>query len=122
MARKSRWTLLEDAVPGAADGDDGKVLVWHVFQGAMLCRWDCVRENPFHTHWMTVWDAADWIDAKERLPDASDADEWQCVLAWHEDDGTRITGWHQFEADRKLAAWSRLPCPPEGYRELRKHR
>lgn len=55
-----------------------------------------------------------WIDASERPPTERDADEQNCVLAWHALNGAMITGWHQLGRNRYLTHWQKLPGKPEG--------
>ncbi len=49
------WPWIDKALqqPTKADADPaGCVIVWHLYQGVMLCGWHTAVENRFMTHWM----------------------------------------------------------------------
>lgn len=121
--RNNGWIRGESRLPCEADGDkNGKVLAWHAYQGAMMCRWDYYTKNQFHVYWMPIADATarPWIVAAERLPTEEDADALNCVLAKDDQGEISVTGWHQFGWNNALSHWQRLPEPPGDYRELRR--
>lgn len=103
-----RWQEMRDGPPAE---DERKILVWHVFQGAMLTKAEAWRENRCYTHWQEVPEDG-WIAAEERRPEPWDADEYNCVLALDAHDGPKITGWHQFRSRKELTHWQRTPEPP----------
>lgn len=110
------WVSVQDRLPEECDGDaDGKVLVWHEIQGVMLCRWEKVRENRFHSHWMVIEGFAKgkWVDAHEKKPTKADADVFQCILAMNRHDEHHVTGWHQVHDGGTITQWQRLPDAPE---------
>lgn len=112
------WTDLRQARPPA---ELDWALVWHEFQGVMLVRipghtegrarraraWRQALDNRFFRAWKRV-PADGWIDAGERLPTKADTDEYNCVLAWDEFDGPKVTGWHQFRESGHLVRWMRI--------------
>jgi len=102
--------------PRAAAGE--VLLIWHVFQGAMLCRAEDLRENRFFRYWQHI-PREGWILSEERRPARADADGNRCVLAEHYDWGLKITGWHHFSTDPRWYLWMPTPEPPEDYRQLR---
>lgn len=117
------WIHGKYRLPDAADGDaDGRVFVWHAYQGAMLTLWNEFDRNSFNVYWMRVSDGASapWIAAVERLPTKEDSDALNCVLAKDMHDGISVTGFHQFGWNSALTHWQRLPAPPSDYKELRK--
>ena len=117
------WIHGKCRLPDAADGDaDGRVFVWHAYQGAMLTPWNDFDRNSFNVYWMRVSDGASapWIAAVERLPTKEDSDALNCVLAKDMHDGISVTGFHQFGWNSALTHWQRLPAPPSDYKELRK--
>lgn len=117
------WIPCGEKQPVEADGDkNGKIFVWHAFQGVMLTRWDRLAENRFHAYWMPIHSATKdkWILRGTRLPTAADADACGCVLVWDCHEGNRITGWHQPASDGGITAWQRLPGPPSDYQLLMK--
>jgi hypothetical protein len=121
--RNNGWIHGKSRLPTEADGDgSGKVMVWHAYQGAMLCRWDEYSKNPFFFYWMPVSDATDkpWIKAAEKGPTKGDADALNCVLAKDRHDDISVTGWHQFGWNNTLVCWLPLPGPPSDYIELRR--
>ena len=117
------WIHGKCRLPDAADGDaDGRVFVWHAYQGAMLTPWNEFDRNSFNVYWMRVSDGASapWIAAVERLPTKEDSDALNCVLAKDMHDGISVTGFHQFGWNSALTHWQRLPAPPSDYKELRR--
>lgn len=109
------WISIRERLPNRGDGDsDGKVLVWHDIQGAMLAQWDSVDKNRFHTHWMNieVFAQEGWICADVRKPTKADADVFQCVLVVDRHKGHHITGWHQVRDGSTITQWQRLPEKP----------
>lgn len=120
--RNNGWIHGKSRLPDVADGDaDGKVFVWHAFQGVMLIQWDDFTRNPFHVYWMRISEGTGpWIPAVERLPAKEDSDALNCVLAMDGHGGIRVTGYHQFGWNSDLVRWQQLPAPPSDYKELRK--
>ena len=113
---RNAWIDLRKRKPAKRDGEF--VLMWHVYQGAMVERRQQYRSNRFYSHWRPM-PTEGWIDARERKPTIADSDVWHCVLTRHEIDGFKVTGWHQFDVDRYLTHWMPTPEPPPNYRELR---
>ena len=56
----------------------------------------------------------DWIQTSERMPEKADADEYNCVIAWHEYGGLMVVGWHRVKDNPFFAAWARTPEGPKG--------
>lgn len=55
-----------------------------------------------------------WINKKDRLPTAEDADPQGCVLVWHTFNGLMVTGWFQVERGVFLNYWQpAIPGPKE---------
>lgn len=116
------WIKAKECRPMRKDGDEeGYVLVWHVYQGAMLARWNHIS-NPYVAYWMPIRHitASQWILATERKPTKAEADFQSCVLAKTTREGIKVTGCHQFYTDSTFTAWLPLPEPPSDYRELRR--
>lgn len=109
------WIDLKKRLPRKADG---VVLVWHVFQGVMIARWDDAPDNCFFSHWRPM-PVSGWVESRERWPTAQDGDTENCVLTRHMYDGYRVTGWHQFAWDPYFTHWMRTPAGPEGFEALR---
>ena len=117
------WIHRKSRLPSAEDGDStGKVIVWHIYQGAMLTRWDDYTKNPFNVSWMRIsdWTTTPWISATETMLTKEDADTLNCVLARNKGGDISITGFHQFTCNNDLTHWMKLPVPPSDYRELRR--
>ena len=110
-----KWISCGDKLPKQQDGDEnGKVLVWHRLQGAMLARWDRITDNRFYDFWMRIQPLErKWISIKQQTPTAADADIYGCVLVKDRHNGHRVTGWHQPEMDGGITDWQRLPRSPE---------
>ena len=115
----SGWIDLKERLPTEEDGE--RVLVWHIYQGAMAERREQCDKNRFYSHWRRI-SAEGWISARERMPTREDGDEQNCVLARHEYDGIKVTGWHQFGREKYYTHWMRTPEPPEGHIDMRKMR
>lgn len=125
IIRNNGWIHGKSRLPGEADGEsDGKVLVWHAFQGAMLTRWDEYTNNRFNIYWMplSALDHIPWICAMERPPAKDDADALNCVLVKDRRDSITVTGYHQFAWNQSLTHWRPLPGPPSDAKELRQMR
>lgn len=121
--RNNGWIHGKSRLPDAADGDaDGKVFVWHAYQGAMLTPWSAFDKNSFNVYWMRVSDGVPgpWIEAVERLPTKEDLDALDCVLSKNTRGSISVTGIHQIGWNGAFTHWQRLPAPPSDYRELRK--
>ena len=59
------WVPVEERLPTAQDADAARcVMVWHVYQGAMLMGWHLVKDNRFVSHWTTTPPAPEHIDPK----------------------------------------------------------
>lgn len=47
------WISIEERLPGPADADAQQcVIVWHIYNGAMMMGWHQVESNRYVTHWM----------------------------------------------------------------------
>lgn len=109
---KSGWIQLSEIMPDEAGIDvDASVLCWHFYSGVMVDRCGIVRGNRFYTHWMKINEKA-WISSAERIPKASDADIYHCVLARYMDGRVLMTGWRRFYEDNLLTDWQRAPDGP----------
>lgn len=123
VLQENGWIRRSDRLPAQEDGDSqGRVFVWHVYQGVMLAPWNEFLNNSFHAYWMPLADDphSTWINAAEKLPTKQDADALNCVLARSVHGENMVTGYHQFGLNRTLVLWKRLPDPPSDHRELRK--
>ena len=101
------WT---DRRKQEAPPDAERVLVWHIYNGAMVMRTNDM--NELITHWMYLpTEDAPWHDTKTDRPTQGDADETGCVIGMDCDKRIRVVGWHQIGA--KGAAhyekWMRIP-------------
>lgn len=92
-----------------------RILVWHVFQGALVCLTRFVESNSFNVRWREL--PEDWIKTSDRLPDQEDADFFNCVIARERTGAVYITGYHDV-TERVFEAWQRVPDPPKDYKEL----
>ena len=110
------WIDLRERTPAEADGE--YVLMWHIYQGAIVEPRERYNSNRFYSHWRPM-PTDGWIDARERRPTAADSDVWQCVLSRHAVYGFKVTGWHQFEVDRYCTHLMPTPGPPSNHHELR---
>lgn len=70
---------------------------------------------------MAMYGGKDWIRISERAPTEADADEYRCVMYWHDMQGVIVSGWHQWKRNRFFRYWLPSPAPPPDYRELRKN-
>lgn len=121
--RNNGWIHGKSRLPCEADGDhDGKILVWHAFQDAVVVSWNQFLHNRFHVYWMRIADLDDnpWICAMEKLPTQSDADKLNCVMVMDQEGHVNVTGYHQFSWNRTLTHWRTLPPPPSDAMQLRK--
>ena len=109
----------QDATEDACVG--GSLLVWHMYRGAVVWPFEKRGESRMLTHWREM-PKSGWTDAAERKPTPEDADIRGCVLAKHEFDGIRVTGWHQFGWNRHLTHWIRTPEPPRDAKQYEKNR
>lgn len=122
IIRNNGWIHGKSRLPGEADGDNnGKVLVWHAYQGAMLTTWDAFPRNQFNVYWMPIsaLDEIPWINAMEKPPTKSDADALNCVMVKDRRGEITVTGYHQFTWNKALTHWRPLPGPPSDAKELR---
>lgn len=108
------WIHREFRLPAETDADaDGRIMAWHVYQGAMLVRWNEFCKNAFNVCWMRISSCASpWIKSTDRPPTKADSDALNCVLAKNCHDEISIAGFHQFEFHRDLTHWKPLPAPP----------
>lgn len=109
------WIGISDRPIAAGDQP---VIVWHVYQGAMVCRREDVASNRFYSHWREI-DTGAWIDTAERRPTRNDADAQECVISQNKWDEISVAGWHRFENESSLIRWQHPPEPPANFRELR---
>lgn len=93
------------------------LLIWHRYQGVMAVQWGHRHDYHMATHWRAM-PRKGWIRREERLPDKDDADVYGCVLARHEFDGIKVTGWHQLARDKYLTHWRPTPAGPEKAAEI----
>lgn len=59
----------------------------------------------------------EWIRTTDRMPTQQDADDFGCVIAWHEMGGLMVMGWHRVAENRFIVAWAPTPEGPGGERE-----
>lgn len=116
---RNGWTAFDEAEPEESACLYEWLLIYHVYRGVIAEKWEKRRDTPMYTHWRPM-PKKGWIEARDRRPNGEDADIFGCVLARHEYDGIRVTGWHQFECDKYWSHWQRTPEPPVDYMEYRK--
>ena len=109
----SGWIELRKIKPTEADAENGRVIVWHAFQGAMICHISKVVDNSFFSHWMRI-PADGWIDFYDHQPTEADADETGCIMARRGESAVNVIGWKQMQS-AYLNLWQRTPDPPEDY-------
>ena len=51
----------------------------------------------------------EWIDKETRKPKATDADEQQCVIVWHDQSGLMVYHWKFAAESSYVRRW--MPCP-----------
>ena len=114
-----QWVRYSERLPEERDADeDGKILVWHKHQGAMLAQWRW-RKNDFTLCWgrLSEWTDGRWIRKEERMPTGEDADEYGCILIKdrHGDCHIRVK---EMAKDSDVVMWARLPDAPEESKEI----
>ena len=88
------------------------VLVWHTLQGVMVVRGADIHKNAHFTHWQTI-DPQKWVYARDRLPEAEDADVYGCVVSQNIFGNVRMMGWRQFRTPGMLLTdWQKPPEKP----------
>ena len=106
--------------PIAESKEDARyIIVWHVFQGAMVYSTLKARENRFNVYWQEP--PTEWIDPHDRLPTKEDADPQSCILVIDSHGDLRVRGWHQVKKPSDVRKWAPRPAPPDNYQELRAH-
>lgn len=104
--------------PVAESREDARtVIVWHVFQGAMVYSTMSAKANRFNMYWREPPDT--WIDPHDRMPTREDADALSCILVLDRHGEIRVRGWQQIETPEDVRGWAPRPEPPDNYRELR---
>lgn len=104
--------------PTAESADKARrIIVWHVFQGAMVYNAFQARENRFCVYWREPPEK--WIDPHDRLPTVEDADPQSCILVIDKYGEMRMRGWHQVQTPEDVQGWTPRPEPPDNYKELR---
>ena len=96
-----------------------RIIVWHVFQGAMAYNAFQARKNRFCACWQEP--PTEWIDPHDRLPTAKDADPQFCILVIDKHRELRMRGWNQIQTPEDAKGWAPCPKPPENYKELREN-
>lgn len=113
------WTAFEEAEPEESACLYGTLLIWHVYRGVVVERFEDIHNTLMNTHWQAM-PRRGWIATAERKPEREDANDRGCVLARHAHDGITVTGWHRFISEPRLTHWMKTPGPPadrEKYRE-----
>lgn len=116
-----KWIALREKPPIISDarGKKQQIIVWHIYQGAMVDKFCRARFHTHYTHYTKVPDnMALWNNAQEKLPQESDADIYGCVLAIHKYDGLKVTGYHQIKPQSGYTHWMKLPDAPEDAKEV----
>lgn len=112
------WKDISTCPTAEKPEDAPRVIVWHVFQGAIVYNAAKVRDNRFNVYWQEPPET--WIDPHDRLPTKEDADEQSCILIIDRHGELRVRGWHQVQSAEDVLKWAPRPDPPENYRELRR--
>ena len=112
------WKDISTCPCGDKPEDARMVLVWHVFQGFIVCSTRDAPENRFNVYWREP--PEEWIDPHDRLPTKDDADEQNCVLIVDSHGEMRVTGWHQIQDTESAMKWAARPEPPSDYKILRR--
>ena len=115
---RNGWTRFADAEPRKSACLYRWLLIWHAFRGVVAVKWEHRHDTPMYTHWRPM-PRKGWMSAADRKPTAEDADILCCVLARHQFDGIRVTGWRQFYTSPYYTHWQRTPEPPEDYKSYR---
>ena len=58
----------------------------------------------------------EWVDKRERLPGAEDADVYGCVMIWDTNNGVMLAGWRNEQQLSRpyVTHWARTPEGPCG--------
>lgn len=105
------WTAFDVQKPERNACIYDYLLVWHVFRGVVSEHWESRNQTAMYTHWKTM-PRKGWICSKDKAPTQNDADVMNCVLARHDIDGIKVTGWHQIKIDKHFTHWMPTPLPP----------
>ena len=108
---KSPWTGIENSPLEAGLDPESEILVWHVYQGALVEKCARYRANQFYTHWARINNRA-WISTAERRPGPDDTDVQNCVIARDRWGNVSVVGWHRFEIGNEFVQWQHPPAPP----------
>lgn len=108
---KRGWTAFDVQEPEESTCVYGYILIFHVYRSVIVEAWEKRHATPMYTHWKPI-PRKGWIAAADRPPMVQDADIMHCVLARHEWDGIRVTGWHQVTGDKRYTHWMPTPEPP----------
>ena len=111
------WLDIESCPTAEAPEEIWPVLVWHVFQGAIVSDTKNARENRFNVYWQEIPDG--WISLSERLPTQEDADPLNCVIIRDKWNEIHMRGWHLPGNRSEYVAWMTPPKPPENARAMR---
>lgn len=111
------WMTMDSLPVPEKKEDARKVIVWHVFNGAMVYDTMHARNNRFCVYWREP--PTEWNDPREKLPTAADADPQGCLLAIDRFGELQVRGWHLIQNAHDARAWARRPEPPKDYKELR---
>lgn len=104
--------------PIAEKPEDARyIIVWHIFQGAMVYSTLRAHENRFNAYWREP--PTEWIDPYDRLPSKEDADNQSCILVIDRYSDLRMWGWSRVEKPSDVQKWAPCPAPPNNYHELR---
>lgn len=116
----SEWKSMSSLRADESKGDARPVIVWHIFQGAMVYyeRRDALL-NRFCAYWTEP--PATWNNPRKRPPTEEDADELSCVLGIDDYGKMRVRSLRDAQNGNGVRLWARIPAPPKDYLFLRKN-
>lgn len=104
-----KWIKLSERAPQAKNG---KVLIWHDYQGVMVISAEKLPAGRFVRYWMPLPEEG-YTPISERRPDKTDADRYGCVIGINKLNGAEMTVLERTENTDLFTAWMRAPEGPK---------
>lgn len=113
--RTDEWKGMASCPTAAKREDARPVMVWHIFQGAMISDTYHAKDNRFNVYWRDL--PREWHNPRVHAPTAADADSLHCLPVIDRQGTLRMAGLHQAQ-DGNIRLWSACPEPPPDARRL----